>query len=76
MAQPSAHDRGMFALACDTDLAHGCNPVLSEWDVNDNAMRKRLVEFLEKGCISLFQVKKTRRIPLGSRVRRTVEDQI
>ena len=58
MAQPNAHDCGMFALACATDLAHGCDPVLSEWDLDDNTMRKHLVECLERGYISPFPVKK------------------
>ena len=76
MVQPNAHDCGVFALACATDLAHGHDPVLSEWDLDHNTMRKHLVECLGRGHISPFPVKKTRRIPLESRVHRTFEDQI
>lgn len=76
MPQPNAHDCGMFALACATDLAHGCDTVLSEWNIEGNAMRMHLIECLERGHISPFPIKKKRRIPLGRRVHRTIEEHI
>ena len=74
MSQPNAWDCGVFALACATDLAHGRDPVLSEWKLED--MRRHLVECLEKGHVSPFPTKKKRRIPLGSRVRRSTDERI
>ena len=74
--QPNAHNCGMFALACATDLAHGRDPVLSEWNIEGNVMRMHLIECLERGHISPFPIKKKRRIPLGRRVHRTIEERI
>ena len=55
MPQPNAWDCGVFALVCATDLAHGRDPVLSEWKLED--MRRHLVECLEKGHVSPFPIK-------------------
>ena len=76
MPQPNAHDCGVFALACATDLAHGHDPVLSEWNIEGNTMRMHLLECLERGHVSPFPTKKKRRIPLGRRVHRTIEERI
>ena len=76
MPQPNAHDCGVFALACATDLAHGHDPVLSEWNIEGNTMRMHLLECLKRGHISPFPTKKKWRIPLGRRVHRTIEERI
>ena len=39
--QPNGFDCGVFALACATELAFGCDPVLREWDVKN--MRPHLI---------------------------------
>ena len=66
-------DCGVFALACATELAFGCDPVLCEWDVKN--MRHHLIECLENGSIAQFPTnnpEKPRHIGLGKRILNTV----
>ena len=71
MEQPNAHDCGIFALANATELAHNCNPALCHWDVK--SMRNHLLLCLERGKIERFPTCRERRVPFGSRVRKSVK---
>ena len=64
--QCNQHDCGLFALACATELVHGCDPTVCHWDVPK--MIHHLLCCLEKGKIDRFPIKK-RRVPLGMKVR-------
>ena len=72
--QKNSSDCGLHAIACATELVHGCDPVVSEFDTKK--MRPHLIECLENKRMSRFPVVKKRRVPLGSRVRKTVEVKI
>ena len=55
-------------------LVHGFDPVVSEFDTKK--MRPHLVERLENKSMRRFLIVKKRRVPFGSRVRKTVEVKI
>ena len=38
--QPNLNDCGLFALACATELVHGCDPVL--WSFNNASMQPHI----------------------------------
>ena len=66
-SQMNTYDCGIFAIAFSTEIAYGHNPVLMQYDAS--LMRKHLIFCLEKKQMFRFPLKKTRRIPLGSRVK-------
>ena len=70
--QPNANDCGVFAIACATELVHGCDPVLCNWEILK--MRQHLLISLEKGYLDRFPCTKKRRVPFGSRVRKSVKE--
>ena len=74
--QPNLNDCGLFALACATELVHGCDPVFCSF--NNASMRPHLMACLEAGHISRFPCTKRRRVPFGSRsrVRKTYKESI
>ena len=72
--QPNASDCGLFAIACATELVEGHDPVLCQWDCMQ--MRPHLLCCLEAGRIYHFPTVKQRRVPLGSRVRRSIKEML
>lgn len=72
--QPNGSDCGLFAIASATELVHGCDPVLCHWD--NEKMRQHLLCCLENGYISRFPCTKRRRVPLGSRIKKSVCEEI
>jgi hypothetical protein len=73
-AQPNLTDCGLFAVAFATELVYGKDPVLCNFDCA--AMRLHLLEILEAGVVQRFPCTKQRRVPIGSRVRKTIREQI
>ena len=71
-AQPNACDCGLYAIAYATELVHGCDPALCLFDNGD--MRQHLLCCLEKGHLSCFPCTKKWRIPIGSKVKTTIEE--
>ena len=71
-SQPNSYDCGVFAIACATELVHGCEPVLCNWDISK--MREHLLVSLEMGYLDRFPCTKKRRVPLGSRVRESTKE--
>jgi len=72
--QPNSNDCGLFAIAFATELVHGRDPSLCHF--NTSAMRQHLVGCLNEGHLSCFPLKKRRRIPLGSKVKKSVQEHI
>ena len=72
--QPNGWDCGLFAIAFATELVHGYDPSLCHFDTG--AMRQHLLCCLEKGYLSHFPCQKKRRIPLGGKVKKSVEEHI
>ena len=72
--QPNSNDCGLFAVAFATELVHGRDPSLCHF--NTSAMRQHLVGCLSEGHLSRFPLKKRRRIPLGSKVKKSVQEHI
>ena len=72
--QPNLNDCGLFALACATELVHGFDPVLCYFDCA--AMRLHLLTCLETGHLNRFPCIKQRRVPLGSRIRKSSKEPI
>ena len=72
--QKNSSDCGLHAIACATELVHGFDPIVSEFDTKK--MRPHLIECLENKFMRRFLIVKKRRVPLGSRVRKTVEVKI
>ena len=62
------------ASACATELVYGFDPVLNEFDAKK--MRAHLIDCLENKFMRRFPILKARRVPLGSRVRKSVEVEI
>ena len=52
--QPNCSDCGLFAIACDTKLAHAKNPQECTWDVSQ--MRLHLGICLESGRMQPFPI--------------------
>ena len=73
-AQPNGYDCGVFALACATEIAHGCDPVVCCWDVD--RMRHHLLTCLERGEMLRFPTSQRRNIRLGTRIRKTYKEEI
>ena len=73
-AQPNLTDCGLFAVAFATELVHGEDPVLCNFDCA--GMRTHLLAGLEAGLIGRFPCKKKRRVPLASRVRKSIRELI
>ena len=71
-SQPNSSDCELFAVACATELVEGHDPVLCHWDCDQ--MRPHLLRCLEAGRIQRFPTIKQRRVPLGSRVVRSVKE--
>lgn len=53
--QPNSSDCGLFAIAFATELVHGCDPALCQFDVAD--LRQHLFQCLERGNLSHFKKK-------------------
>ena len=70
--QPNSNDCGIFALACATELVHGFDPILCNWDVPK--MRQHLLTSLENGFITRFPCTKERHVPFGSRVKKFTKE--
>ena len=68
MNKPNLNDCGLFALACATELVHGCDPVLCSF--NNASMRPHLMACLEAGHISRFPCTKRRRKPSEEDIQR------
>ena len=68
-SQPNGNDCGLFALACATELVHGYDPLLCNWDLT--RMRMHLLMSLESSYMGRFPCIKQRRVPFGSRVRKS-----
>ena len=69
-SQPNANDCGLFSIACATELVYTwvCN-------FDCSAMRQHLLNSLTQGRIDRFPSQR-RRVPLGSRVKRSVKESI
>ena len=74
MTQPNASDCGVFALANATELAYGSDPALCRWDSKN--MRQHLLQCFQNGQIDRFPVSGKRRIPLGSRIRKSYAEKL
>ena len=72
--QPNGYDCAVYALAAATELAYGCDPLICRWDCDQ--MREHLVACLEQGKLLRFPSLGKRRIALGSRVRKSTQEQI
>ena len=72
--QSNSSDCGLFVIACATELVHGCDPVLCMWDCSQ--MRVHLLHCLEEKQMCRFPCTKRRRVPLGSRVKKSIREQI
>ena len=72
--QANSYDCGMFAIAFATEIAHGHNPILAQFDVTK--LREHLIECFEKGHLTRFPCTKQRRIPLSSRVQHYFQEPI
>ena len=73
-SQPNGWDCDLFAIAFATELVHGSDPSLCHFDTG--TMRQHLLCCLEKGYLSHFPCQKKRRIPLGGKVKKSVEEHI
>lgn len=62
-AQQNLIDCGVFAIAFATELVHGQDPALCQFDCT--TMRAHLLASLEAGHIDRFPCNKTRRVPMG-----------
>ena len=64
--QPNSYDCGVFAIACATELVHGCEPVLCNWDISKtqnwdiSKMGEHLLVSLEMGFLDCFPCTKKR----------------
>lgn len=76
VAQPNSYDCGVYALACATELAFGFDPVLCRWKCEDSAMRNHLIHCFEAGKLTRFPTVGKRRIPFGTRVRKSVTEEL
>ena len=74
MRQPNGSDCGLFAIAFATELIHGFDPALCHFDTA--VMRQHLMKCLENGHLSRFPCTKTRRIPLGGRIRKSFKEEV
>ena len=72
-SQSNANDCGLFSIACATELVHGFEPVVCNFDCS--AMRQHLLNSLTQGRIDRFPSQR-RRVPLGSRVKRSVKESV
>ena len=66
MRQSNKHDCGLFSIATITDIALGFNPAKCVWDMNK--MRRHLITCFETKKMERFPILKERRIPFGSAV--------
>ena len=73
MLQPNGSDCGVFAIACATGLAHGSDPAMCSWETGE--MRSHLLHCLENSMLTEFPYKQ-RRVPLGSRIKKSISEEI
>ena len=62
----------MICSCLATELVHGHDPVICSFDCA--AMRSHLLASLEAGHVDQFPCTKIRRVPFGSRVRKTSKE--
>ena len=74
MVQQNTWDCGMFAIANATELMYGYDPARCQWKTDE--MRKHLIDCFDNGRMLRFPMVKQRRLPLGSRVRYTLKEEI
>ena len=72
--QTNSSDCGLFAIAFATELVHSQSPVLCEF--NTSMMRNHLLICLQNGVFTRFPLKKVRRVPMGSKVRKSIKELI
>ena len=65
--QSNSSDCGVYALAFAAELAHGGDPALFTWDVNN--MRGHILNSMRTGFVPPFPKKDERKIRFGKRIR-------
>ena len=72
MEQPNTYDCGFSK--CHRAGIYECDPALCRWDCSN--MRQHLLHGLEKGRMERFPTLGMRRVPFGSRIRKSISEEV
>lgn len=71
-AQSNSYDCGVHAIANATELAYKADPVVCDWNNENNVMRQHLLNCFESGVLTRFPRIGERKIRYGTRVCKSV----